>query len=557
MNNAPAQFPPDYQASDYISVVEGSGELRLPVGVCIVGAGPSGLACAIRLSQLLEKEPEIKAALGEFPVAVLERSKYPGAHLVSGACVNPIAFKYLFPEMPLSEMPFETEVNREAVHFLTQEKSFRIPTPPTMKNHGNWTASISKIGRWLGKKAEELGVTILPESPGYKLLVENGEVKGVRTHDKGRDQNGEKMSNFEPGNDITARVTVLCEGTQGHLTTAAVEHFRLAGENPQIYALGVKEIWKVKKPLDRVIHTMGWPLRLGKKYGEFGGSFAYPLGHDKVSVGLVVGLDTHDASVSVHDLLQQLKLHPLFRKILDGGERLEKGWGAKTIPEGGFYSLPSRLHVPGMVMCGDGPGFVNVPALKGIHYAMWSGILAAENIVAAIREEKGLEGYDAAVKKSFIWNDLKKVRNMRQAFQHGFLKGAVSAGLMTLTGGAFPGGIFKTKPDKEQPLFLGKRDYPKADGKKTFDKLSSAYASGNRSRDKQPNHIKVAAEPSEIVGEAWIHMCPAQVYEWKEEGGKKKLFINPTNCIHCGAITAKGGRLTPQEGGSGPEYEET
>lgn len=558
MDNVPSTFPPNYATSDYISPVDSPEERRLPVGVCIVGAGPAGLACAIRLSQLLEKEPEVKAALGEFPVTVLERSKYPGAHLVSGACVNPIAFKYLFPDISVKDLPFEKEVNKEAVYFLTGKHFFRIPTPPTMKNHGNYVASIAKIGQWLGKKAEEAGVTILSESPGYKLLVENGQVKGVRTKDKGRDQNSEKMSNFEPGNDILAQVTVLCEGTQGHLTSAAIEHFNLAGENPQIYALGVKEIWKVAKPLDRVIHTMGWPLRLSKKQGEFGGSFAYPLGEDKVSLGLVVGLDYHDAFLSVHDLLQKMKLHPLFQKMLEGGERLEKGWGAKTIPEGGLYSLPKKFHVPGLMMCGDGPGFVNVPALKGIHYAMWSGILAAENIVASIKEKKGLEGYDDAIKKSFIWKDLKKVRNMRQAFQgRGLFKGSLLAGLMTVTGGAFPGGLFKTKADKEQPLFLGEQTYPKSDGKTTFDKLSSAYASGNRSRDKQPNHIQIHTQPSNIVGESWINLCPAQVYEWKEEAGEKKLFINPTNCVHCGAITAKGGRLTPQEGGSGPEYTET
>ncbi|MBI4126377.1 MAG: 4Fe-4S dicluster domain-containing protein [Deltaproteobacteria bacterium] len=557
MTDIPASSPPPVQPGEFIGTVTSPPEERLPVGVLFVGAGPASLAGAIRLAQLLNEAPEIKSKLGDFPVAILEKGKFVGAHLLSGAIVNPIAFRKLFPNLKDNEFPFYGPVEKESVYFLTEKNSLRIPTPPTMRNHGNFSAALSKVGVWLAQKAEELGVTILPETAATKLLVDDGKVVGVRTGDKGRDQAGQPLQNFQSGNDITAAITVLGEGTQGHLTQAAIEHFKIAGANPQIYALGVKEVWDVPQPLDRVIHTMGWPLRLSKKYHEFGGSFAYPFGKNKVSLGLVVGLDAHDASLSTHDLFQQMKLHPLFQKILKGGKRVDQGWGAKTIPEGGSYALPRKLAVPGALLIGDAAGFVNVPALKGIHYAMWSGILAAETIFEHLKTGSDLAHYDTAVRKSFIGKDLYQVRNMRQAFQYGFFTGGALAGIMTATRGMFPGWRFSSKKDNEQPLFNSKRSYPKADGKMTFDKLSSVHASGNRSPDKQPNHIRLETNVSDVVGDALIHMCPAEVYEWKTDStGKKKLFINPTNCVHCGAITAKAGRLTPPEGGSGPEYSE-
>ncbi len=345
---------------------------------------------------------------------------------------------------------------------------------------------------------------------------------------------------------------------------ALIEHFGLHGPNPQIYALGVKEVWDVARPLDRVIHTMGWPLRWGKQAAEFGGSFVYPLGEKQVSIGLVAGLDYADASLSVHDLLQQLKLHPLIRPILEGGARAEHGWGAKAIPEGGFYALPRQLSLTGALLTGDSAGFVNVPALKGIHYAMWSGILAAETIFDVLKAGGdptalgALAVYDTAVRRSFIWRDLYRVRNMRQAFHAGLLPGALLATAMTATRGAFPGGRFKSEPDAQHPVAAGCRVYPKPDGKLTFDKLSSVYASGNRTRDTQPSHLLVRSDVPEELGNAWINMCPAAVYEWAtDEEGRKRLRVNAPNCVQCGAISAKGGRLTPPEGGSGPEYTTT
>jgi electron-transferring-flavoprotein dehydrogenase len=427
-----------------------------------------------------------------------------------------------------------------------------------MRNHGNVVVSLSQLGRWLAKSAEENGAAILPETAAEKLLVAERQVVGVRTGDKGRGRSGEELGRFEPGSDLRAQVTILAEGTQGHLTSAALAQFDLAGSSPQTWALGVKEVWKVPRSLGEVIHTMGWPLRSGSRFREFGGSFIYPMGEDMVTIGMVVGLDYRDAALSVHDLLQELKTHPRIRPILEGGERV--AWGAKTIPEGGFVALPRQLWAPGMLIAGDGAGLVNVPALKGIHYAVESGRLAAEAAWRAIAPEgRGgwLPSYDEELRKSFVWRDLHKVRNMRQAFGSGFWRGSALAGLATVTGGRFPPGDRPTERDAEQEIFVTDRaqSYPSPDGSLTFDKLSSVFLSGNRTRDDQPNHIRVATRVPAELAELWTRMCPAQVYEpGAAADGLVELQVSPSNCVQCGAITAKGGRLTPPEGGSGPEY---
>jgi electron-transferring-flavoprotein dehydrogenase len=557
----PAEHAPPFGPRDYVAPPTDPAEERIDVGVLIVGAGPAGLACAIRLGQLLEESPETAQRLGEVPVAVLEKGKGVGAHVLSGAVVNPRALRRLFRDRArIEDMPFYGPVDHESVYFLTPESALRIPTPPTMKNDGNYVASLSQLSRWLAEQAEAGGAYILPETAAEKLLVDGGRVVGVRTGDKGRGRNGEPLPNFEPGSDVTAKVTVLSEGTQGHLTGVAIDRFGLAGENPQVWALGVKEVWRVEKPLNRVIHTMGWPLRGGRKYREFGGSFIYPMGDDMVTLGMVVGLDYRDAELSVHDLLQELKTHRLVRRILEGGERI--GWGAKTIPEGGFVAVPRRMHAPGLLITGDGAGFVNVPALKGIHYAIESGRLAAETAFEALQRGRtpwtpgALAGYDQAIRDTFIWDDLKRVRNMRQAFGKGFWLGGAMAGAMTASFGMFPPGNAKTEPDAEQELIKTDRAsrYPKPDGQLTFDKLSSVFLSGNKTRDDAPNHLQVRTDVPTELAEMWERMCPAQVYEAKEGGG---VEVTPSNCVQCGAITAKGGRLTPPEGGSGPEYKLT
>jgi electron-transferring-flavoprotein dehydrogenase len=557
----PADFPAPWSPSEAIVAPTAPAAECIDVGFLIVGAGPAGLAAAIRLGQLAEEHPATAERLGEVPVAVLEKGKAPGSHLLSGAVVNPRGLQRLFKgRKRVDELPFYGEVHGESVLFLTKRHALRIPTPPTMVNHRNYVASLSQLGRWLGEEAEALGVTILPETSAERLLVDGGRVRGVRTGDRGRGRSGEELANFEPGSDIAARVTILAEGTQGHLTGAALDHFRLRSDSPQVWALGVKEVWKVQKPLREVVHTMGWPLRAGRKYREFGGSFIYPMGDDMVTVGMVVGLDYRDAELSVHDVLQELKTHPRVRKILEGGERVQ--WGAKTIPEGGFVALPKKLHAPGLLMCGDGVGFVNVPALKGIHYAIESGRLAAEaawrTLERGASSREALASYDESVRESFIWSDLKEVRNMRQAFGRGFYVGGAFAGAMTATKGRFPRGDLETERDADQSLIVTDRakSYPAADGVLTFDKLSSVFASGNRTRDDQPNHIRVQTKVPREVAELWARMCPAHVYEVGEPDGDGTVDVKlaPSNCVQCGAITAKGGRLTPPEGGSGPEY---
>ena len=561
MSVRPSEFPPPWSPSEAIGPPTDPVDERIEVGFLIVGAGPAGLAAAIRLGQLLEEHPEQAERLGDVPVAVLEKGKAPGSHLLSGAVVNPRGLQRLFKgRKRVDEMPFYDEVHGESVLFLTKRRALRIPTPPTMVNHRNYVASLSQLGRWLGEEAEALGVTILPETSAAGLLVDGGRVVGVRTGDRGRGRGGEELGNFEPGSDIAARVTILAEGTQGHLTGAALDHFNLKSDNPQVWALGVKEVWKVAKPLHDVVHTMGWPLRGGRKFREFGGSFIYPMGDDMVTIGMVVGLDYRDAELSVHDLLQELKTHPRVRKILEGGERVQ--WGAKTIPEGGFVALPKKLHAPGLLMCGDGVGLVNVPALKGIHYAIESGRLAAEaawrTLERGASRRDALASYDESVRESFIWSDLKEVRNMRQAFGRGFYVGGALASAMTVTKGKFPPGDRATERDAEQSLIVTDRanSYPAPDGVLTFDKLSSVFASGNRTRDDQPNHIRVQTKVPREVAELWARMCPAHVYEVGEEDGDGTVEVKlaPSNCVQCGAITAKGGRLTPPEGGSGPEY---
>jgi electron-transferring-flavoprotein dehydrogenase len=560
---SPADFPPPFSTGEVIAGLTDAPEERIDVGVLIVGAGPGGLACAIRLGQLLEEHPETAERLGEVPIAVVDKGKQPGSHLLSGAVVNPRALRQLFQgRLHMEDLPTYGEVEGEAVYVLTRTKKWRIPPPPTMRNHGNWILSVSQLGRFLAEQAEAAGAAILPETAAERLLVAHGRVHGVRTGDKGRGRDGEELPTFEAGSDIAARVTVLAEGTAGHLTTAAIDHFGLHGANPQVWALGVKEVWRVARPLRRIVHTMGWPLRGRARYREFGGSFIYPMGEEHVSLGFVVGLEYRDVELSVHDLLQEFKTHPLLRGILGGGERV--AWGAKTITEGGFLSLPRKLNAPGLLLVGEGAGLVNVPRLKGVHFAIESGRLAAEAAFRALQrgEHPGrlgaLDSYDESLRSSYLWKDLREVRNMRQVFDQGFVEGGARASLMTVTKGHLPPKDYGVEPNAATSLIRTGRasTYPAPDGTLTFDKLSSVFASGNRTRDDQPGHIRVRRRVPRDLAEMWTWMCPAQVYEiGAEDGdGTVQVRLTPSNCVQCGAITAKGGRLTPPEGGSGPEY---
>jgi electron-transferring-flavoprotein dehydrogenase len=574
----PAAYrPPVDSRREFIKRELDDEDERIEVGVAIVGGGPAGLACANRLLQRLADEPELMERLGEVPVAVIEKGKACGAHNLSGAMMRPSGLQELFPDLSPSDWPTYGQVDRDAVYWmLSPSRALPLrPTPPPFRNHGNYVVSVAELSRWMAERAEEAGAYILTETSAHQLLVEDGVVRGIRSGDKGRGREGEELGNFEPGSDLIAQATVLAEGTQGHLAGAAINHFNLASDDPPQWELGVKEVWEVKQPLDRVVHSMGWPLRFRAKYREFGGCFLYPMGEDKVSIGFVAGLDYRDATFSVHDTLQLFKTHPKVKKILEGGKRV--AWGAKTIPSGGYWAMPKQLWAPGMVLAGDSASMVNIPKLKGIHLAMHAGMFAAESIyekLSAGADCTDLSNYQEKVEDSVIEKDLHRSRNMRQPFGKGFFAGAAIVQPMELSGGRFPGGHFATHDDANQPVFIGKRwkKYPKPDGKYTFDKLSSVFATGNQSRDDAPSHIRIKKKVPLELGLMWQQMCPAQVYEVPEEileqlkngengaiDPKQEIEIDvaPSNCVQCGAITAKGGRLTPPEGGEGPNYQQT
>ena len=532
-------------------IVEGKpDDEAVPMDVIFVGGGPAGLSSAIELARLVQKDAEEGGGLGGIEIGVLEKAGQLGEHSLSGAVVNPSGFRELFPELSIADFPFRRPVDKESVYVMTGSRAVRIPTPPTMKNDGNHIASICEIVRWLGEKAEGLGVNIFPGFHVDSLLVEGQNVIGVRTTPQGLDRDGGASGpDAVPAMDLTARVTVLSEGTRGSLTQAWLDWQGVKSANPQIFALGVKELWEVKRPLDRIIHTMGWPL----PSDAFGGSFMYPMADDVVALGLVVGLDYADARFDVHEALQRLKLHPLFREYLQGGQMVE--WGAKTIPEGGYHSVPERRHGDGLIIVGDAAGYVEVSSLKGIHYAMHSGILAARQIFQALKSgdtsSAGLAGYTSAVDSSLIMQDLKERRNMRLAFKSGFLSGGLKAGLMSLTKGAFPSKRIDIEEDAARTRSLGTAPEPfSPDGELTFSKVDAVYRSGNQTRDDIPSHLVIGEDVSAEAAELYSHVCPAGVYE--RDGDR--LVVNAPNCVDCKATDVLGPRWTPREGGSGPAY---
>ncbi len=533
--------------AEHLILQEPPGPDAEPLDVLFVGAGPAGLAGAIELSRLVAEGNENGDGVGDIMIGVLEKAEALGDHNLSGAVVNPRSLRALFPGMSWSDLPLRRPVEREAVYFLTEKNHIRIPAPPTMRNHGNHIASICELVRWLGERAEELGVMILPGFPADALLVDGDDVLGVRTAARGLDRDGRPAGgSYMPPMDLTARVTVLSEGTRGTLSQAYLEWQGIGSTNPQIYSLGVKELWEVPRPLDRIIHTMGWPLiRDG-----FGGTFAYPLADDLVALGLVVSLDYSNARLDVHGLLQRVKHHPLFRRILEGGEMVE--WGAKTIPEGGYHSLPERRHGGGICIVGDAAGYVDVASLKGIHYAMHSGVLAARAIFSALKSgdtsEAGLAPYTRSVDESFIVRDLKRNRNMRLAFKSGFFLGGAKASLATATGGRIPGAAIASKLDAEEAKVLGTA--PEVAGPLAVSKVDAVFKSGNQTRDDIPSHLAVGEDVPPEVAEMYVHMCPAGVYE--REGDR--LRVNAPNCVDCKATDVLGPRWAPREGGSGPQY---
>jgi electron-transferring-flavoprotein dehydrogenase len=533
---------------DRLILQEQPGAEAIEMDVLIVGAGPAGLACAIELTRLVSRDREAGGSMPELNIAILEKAESLGEHSLSGAVVNPRAFRELFPDLALEDLPFRQPVTNEAVYLLTANRAQRIPTPPTMHNRNYFTASLCEIVRWLGERAEAAGINTFTGFPVDALLVEGNAVRGVRTTPSGLDREGNRGSGYTEPTDLTAKVTVLAEGTRGLLSQAYREWQQIGSPNPQLYALGVKEVWETKQPLDHVVHTLGWPL----PRDAFGGSFMYPLGPSQIALGLVVGLDYHDARLDVHQLLQQMKLHPLFRCSLEGGQLLE--WGAKTIPEGGYYSLPDRRYGDGILLVGDAAGFVDVPSLKGIHYAMQSGIYAARAAFGALRDgsvtAERLASYDRMVDESYLRDDLYRTRNMRLAFRDGFYRGGIKAGLMTLTGGRFPGGKISMPADAAVSRTTQNGATAAPANPLTISKLDAVFKSGNATRDTIPSHLLIGPDITAEVAEFYSHVCPAGVYERVGD----QLRVNPPNCVDCKATDVLGPRWTPREGGSGPKY---
>jgi electron-transferring-flavoprotein dehydrogenase len=543
----------------------------LEVDVLFVGAGPAGLAGAIRLAQLA------RAAGKEISISVIDKAREIGAHTCSGAVMDPKALRELLPDFEARGAPVESPVEEDFVWFLTREECAILPfTPPSLRQHGNLIISLGQMVRWMGKQAEAAGVNVFAGFPAVEAILEGGRVAGVRTGDKGIDRHGQKRATYEPGVDIRAKVTVVGEGPRGSLTRILSEKFGLAeGRSPQVYATGVKEIWELPPGTThrgRVIHTMGWPLPTD----TFGGGFIYTMSRDRIDIGFVVGLDYRDPFTDPHHELQRLKTHPKVRAILERGKLVE--YGAKTIPEGGWEAVP-KLAMAGAMLAGDSAGLLDGQRLKGVHLAMKSGMLAAETAFEALERgdfsEKGLSAYPSRVEASYIRKELWKSRNFKKGFKLGFVPGLLGAAAGEFTNGWSPFSILPVGPGHERMKTVreahgtagAKPDRIAFDDRLTFSKLSDVYHSGTVHEEDQPCHLKVL-EPSICTdrctaeyGNPCQHFCPAAVYEWvrKDEADTGRLQINFSNCVHCKTCDIMDPygiiRWVPPEGGGGPGYQ--
>ena len=517
------------------------------VDVLFVGAGPAGLSGAIYLKKLCEKDfPDIQ-------IAVIEKASRIGGHSLSGAVINPIMFKTLFPHIEEKDLPFRQQIQKESLFYLTEKGQWPLLLPPTMKNKNFYTASLCEVLRWMGQQAEKQDISIFTSFTAHELLVKENQIAGLSTFPAGLNKEGTASSSYQEPVFIQSPLTVLTDGSRGHLSQSWMRWKNIHSHYPQTYALGVKEVWKISSSEikeNQIWHTMGWPLPANC----FGGAWVYPLGKGLLSLGLVAGLDSPIQNLDVHASLQKLKNHPMFSKLLKGGECIE--WGAKTIPEGGWHSIPEKLHDDGLLIAGDSAGMVNVPALKGIHYAMRAGIQAAKTAFLALQKKDFskniLKNYDKQILEQ-IKPELYPVRNVRQAFDKNLFLGLIQSGAMFLTKGKFPGDRKKNLfPDEEKvkSIQLKTKNTDINPKVKSLSKTEAVYLSGNKTRDDIPNHLKSKLDIPETVKDFYTHLCPAGVYE-KKEG---KLLINAPNCIDCKATDILGPRWTPREGGSGPNY---
>jgi electron-transferring-flavoprotein dehydrogenase len=546
----------------------------MPADIVIVGGGPAGLACALRLGQL---KAEPGSPIAGATILLLEKGSYVGAHAISGAVMDPRGMRELLGDFLAEGCPVEAAVESDDLYFLTGRGGFRFPfQPPMLRNHGNYVVSLHKITKWLCEKVEAAGIDVLPGFPGQELLFDGDRIAGVRTGDRGLDKEGRPKPNFEPGVEIRAPLTILAEGARGHLTKTLTARLELdRGRNPQIYATGVKEVWEVPEGRlapGQVRHTMGWPLASE----EYGGGWIYGMQDRLVSLGFVVGLDYRNPWTDPHGLFQDWKTHPRVRSVIEGGKMVH--YGAKTIPEGGLFSL-LQTSADGCLVIGDAAGFLNAARLKGIHLAIKSGMLAAETAVEAIAAgdtgRSVLSRFGERVDRSWAGAELRSVRNFRQGFSRGLWLGMLHTGLVLATAGRGLASRLPTRPDHAHMATLAelrRRGRPappperRFDGALTFDKLTDVYSSETVHEEDQPSHLLVrdtsicSTRCREEYGNPCQYFCPARVYEMVPAGedGGVRLQVNFTNCVHCKTCDIADPyeiiTWVPPEGGGGPNY---
>ena len=547
----------------------------LEVDVLIVGGGPAGMSAALRLAQLQKDKGGEPLA-----IAVLEKAREAGAHMLSGAVLDPSALRDLVPGFVEKGAPIASEVHHDHVYFLTRGAKLAFPvTPPPLRNHGNYIISLNRFVKWLGGLVEAEGIDVFTGFPAAELLYEGDRIVGVRTGDRGIGKHGERKPTYEPGVDVRARVTILTDGVRGNLTKALVRRLGLdAGRPPQLYAIGIKELWEVPRdrvPAGTVIHTMGYPLRME----EFGGGFIYAMPDGVLSVGFVTGLDYRDPMFDPHVTFQHFKRHPLVASLLQGGQMVR--YGAKALPEGGWHTIP-RVYADGVLIAGDAAGFLNSMRLKGVHLAMRTGMLAAETAFDAIRADDvsaaRLKRYEEAINASVVRRELYPVRNVHQSFSYGLLAGVAYSGLSLVTGGwwirdPMPAHAGYERVAKLADYYPDGRPDPdatvnpaKIDRQLTFDRLTNVHYSGTRHSEDQPSHLIVhdtdicRTRCREEYGNPCVRFCPANVYEMVDTGdGTRKLQINASNCVHCKTCDIMDPYQiidwVPPEGGGGPQYE--